>query len=444
MCDYNISGDMENYKKIYINYGKLGFLSLIYLLLTQNLIAIILSRSDANIAKAVIALKDMYLVGAMLIVASALIVKLLRCKLALGNNCDLFMIFATIYLAIAYIISPNRNLLSLRQLMIIPLFYNFGRIYTGRVGVEWVRSSLLSLMIITCASGYIERFILYDQVESFWNLIGIRQYMVMKGMEQWSFGVGGTPGSFYSYDLAGFGNIVSLRRMVSLLFAEPTLFGQFLVMPTIYFILKKKPLPSVFFLSAIILALSKGGLLGVLVALSFYKMQRINNYSVKIFIATASCSLVSTVMYLSYYTASFHSVAVHVLGLVNNLQSLIQFPFGKGIGSMGNMAALASYATGEALDDDATGESFLGTLAGQLGIPGVVLYILLFYHVWKINTANKGEFLSAVKYSLLATLVAGIGSESAISYVGTGYLFALHPFLIKTAEKNEIAECRQY
>jgi hypothetical protein len=375
-----------------------------------------------------VSVKDAYLYIILLLLVGTIVWRLCKFQIKYNGAEDIFIFLATCYFTVGYFVSPSRNLLSFRQLMIIPLFYAFGRFFVNRIDFSRIKNVFFIIMILVCFSGYIERFILFDQQETFWNLAGIGEYMKMKGMDRWSFGVNGTPGNFYTVDLRGVGNINHLRRMTSLCFAEPTIFGQFLVMPILYCIFAKKRLWLLFFAGALLAALSKGGLLAVILALIFYNVQNERITIVKSVVLVGGIVLIVGIAYLAFFTSSFASVAVHLIGLADNIQNLIQYPFGRGVGSAGNWAVLASYGN-DSMEEIGRGESYLGTILGQLGFAGLAFYGLFFYYVWRKKVLSDDPFLIAVKYGILATLVSGIGSESAISYVGTGYIFALMPFL---------------
>jgi len=405
-----------------------GFLLLFCIISLQNLLAIILSNFSYLFAQAALSIKDAYLFLIMFLSVCIFGWRLIKFRIKFSSAEDALIILASVYFIVGYFVSPSRNLLSFRQLMIIPLFYSFGRFFVNRVDFSRIKRVFFLIMILVCFSGYIERFILYDQQERFWIFAGIGEYMKMKGLEGWSFGIGGTPGSFYTVDLRGVGNIDHLRRMASLLFAEPTIFGQFLVMPILYCIFARKRVWAPVFAGALLASLSKGGLLAVLLALIFYYVQNKRNAIVSAVILVGGLALIVGIVSLAFFSSSFASVAVHLIGLADNFHNLLQFPFGRGVGSAGNWAVLASYGN-ESTEEIGSGESYLGTLIGQLGIVGLAFYGLLFYYIWRKKVPSDDSFLMAVKYSILATLISGIGSESAISYVGTGYLFALMPFL---------------
>jgi hypothetical protein len=76
-----------------------------------------------------------------------------------------------------------------------------------------------------------------------------------------------------------------------------------------------------------------------------------------------------------------------------------------------------------------SGESYFGTVIGQLGVFGLGAYVTFGWWLWRLKTGADKPIEEAVKYGALATLVMGVASESAISYVGSGYIFALVGFL---------------
>jgi hypothetical protein len=391
---------------------------------SQNLLAIIIGPFSSSLATLILASKEIFMVVSL---ALGALFFLAKARQSLPSRYVIFVGAVSVYLLLASVVSNHFNLLSLRQLFIIPFFFLYGWVFVERTNLEHVRRYLIPLLILVCLSGYIERFILYDTSETLWTTLDIRHYLALKGFEAWAYGPGGTPGNFYSYDfLALLG--VPVRRMVSLFLAEPTLFGQLLVLPILYSIFSKRYWLLFFTGFALLLSLSKGGVLGVGVGYILYFLQIKRNYLdhiiLKGLLITAGLLAVAGVIFLGIIGA-VDSVLIHLQGLLTNLLNLLTHPFGHGIGGSGNFAVISGTARLEG-----SGESYLGTIIGQLGLVGLGLYIALLWSVWKLHLPHEA-FALAIKYALLATLIAGIASESAVSYVGTGYLFALLPFLYK-------------
>jgi hypothetical protein len=327
------------------------------------------------------------------------------------------------------VMSPHFNILSYRQAIIVPVCIFFGIFFCRKTDLQTVIKYLFPIFVVVALSGFIE-ILLYDSHETLWVSLGISEYMKMKGFSAWVFGPNDTPGSFYTHDFYSlFGK--DIRRMTSLLITEPTLLGQFLVLPTLYVLLERNKFWMIFFLTALLCTLGKGGFLGVTVGYTLYYMQNKNNFIVKSVLAVIVCSLLVLMLYLSFTGGAFASVLVHTAGFFSNITGLLSHPFGQGIGSVGNFAVITGSATDAGMGEleTASGESYLGSLIGQTGLIGLLAYCALFYYVYKKKVNIDDSFAIATKYGVLATLLTGIASESAISYVGTGYLFALLPFL---------------
>jgi len=125
-------------------------------------------------------------------------------------------------------------------------------------------------------------------------------------------------------------------------------------------------------------------------------------------------------------------MALHFRGLATNVLSMMVHPLGKGIGGAGNFAVLAAESGGLGNTSQSlatSGESYLGTVIGQLGVVGLAAYVGFGWWLWRLEVDAGKPIEEAVKYGALATLVMGVASESAISYVGSGYVFALVGFL---------------
>ncbi len=394
----------------YLYYFILGLLSLIFF---QNIIAISLSEF-INI-KFIIAIKDIFVFSFFILGFGVLVSRtLLTFRLKKPSNLDLLMIFLTIYVIIYFFLpigSSNTfsKLISLRQLLIIPIFYFLGR-FSGNIDLKALHKSLLTIGLIIICFGFIEYFLLKDE---FWINLNIYEYMKQKGMEKWAFGPGGIPGNFYTYD---FINLIGepLRRNVTLL-VEPTLSGHFLSYFIVYTFLTGKFLLFLLFLISLILTLSKGG--AFVSVLSFLIIiSKSLNKSLRILLLINGFALMIIFIYISYiYSPSMKN---HVYGLINNFYLLFTNPVGYGLGSSGNFAKLYSE------DIEGAGESFFGALIGQTGFIGGILYLLIIIELLKIVNKNKINSYYDIAFAVsLSTMAAGFLSESAISFVGSGFIF---------------------
>ncbi len=403
---------------------------------SQNFFAILFSPFNPTLATLVLAGKEMYVLMALLL---GIFFMFVRLTTSFPPPYILVVMATSFYLLFVTVLSPHFNLLSLRQLFIIPFFFLYGWVFLGKTSLEHVRRYLLPLLLVVCLSGYLERFLLYDTSETLWTTLNIRSYLMLKGFESWAYGPGGTPGNFYSYDflfLIG----APVRRMVSLLLAEPTLFGQLLVLPILYSIFTKRYWLLAVTGLALLLSLSKGGTLGVGVGYMLFYLQTkrniLDHVILKSLLIAGGLGVAGVIIALGV-TGAVNSILIHLQGLVTNVFNLLTHPLGYGVGGSGNFAVLSGTARLEG-----SGESYLGTVIGQLGFVGLGLYTGLAWSVWRLHLSDA--FSQSIKYSILATLIAGVASESAVSYVGTGYLFALLPFLYASQPNQQRLGLRRH
>jgi hypothetical protein len=375
----------------------------------------LVSQSSIVGAKAILGLKDIILYCVFFVV----LVNILYSRTS--NKIDVLSFLIVFFVLFMAVNNDEVPLLSVRQLLVIPLGLIFGSfLYKGNIDFKSVFNVYMSMMVFLVVAAYFERFILYDASESFWNMLGIESYMNMKGMVGWANVNTHVPNSFYSYDFYNYTG-EKIRRMVSII-AEPTLFGQLLVLPSLYYLLSKKYLCALFFMVPIILAFSKGGVLGVTVGFTLYYWRERSNVLHKISILILIILAFLVIVFL-YINNSVQSITNHLNGFITNMMVLLEQPFGLGIGKVGNFYNIAAGGT------VTSGESYVGTIVGQFGIIGLFLFLLFFYIIYKFET-NNVVMLNATKYTMLAVLITGVFSESAISYVGTSLLLILTSYLL--------------
>lgn len=391
------------------------FVAYATLIVFQNLLSMFVSEYSPLSAKMILGAKDFILFLALSIILLNMLLKPFKVDFVF------YSIVLVIYLSASFIADPAVSILSARQLMIIPLSLIFGSfLYKSKLDVEFVFKIYIYFVVLIVAFAYIERYMLYDIDETFWNSLGIKEYLELKGLVHWGNVDVNVPNSFYSFDFYNFTG-EKIRRMVSLI-AEPTLFGQLLVLPTFYYILRKKYIYALFFSAPVLFALSKGGLFGIVVAYTLYLWVEKSNVVHKTIILCLIMMTFLITLYL-YINNSVQSISNHIDGFVSNMMILSEKPFGLGFGMAGNFYNIT--AGGENIT---SGESYLGAIVGQFGLIGLFFYLMFFYKVFKCDTRSN-VMLTAVKYSMLAVLVTGFFSESAISYVGTSLLLVLTAYL---------------
>jgi general stress protein CsbA len=361
----------------------------------------------------------------------------------------LFDLVAILYILclLAYFLFPSEvpiflKAVSLRQLLTPVILYVFGRmlIVSYREFIL-INKVLIYLSVVTVFFALSETYLLNDV---FWSDIGINQYMKNKGMEVWAYGPHGLPGNFYTYDYI---NIIGtkIRRSVSFI-ADPTLFGQFLVLPTCILIFgniykgKLRILFSFILLMGIISTFSKGAILTICICILFLMLTSIK-YMYRLIGKFLLISMSLIILIIINNAKYFSSLPAHIAGLTHNFSILLENPLGLGMGMAGNYVKLY----GQNLNNTGTGESYIGTMLGQIGFIGFILFILMFLLLFKF-LINRSDLLFS-KYSrilcgvLIGTILASFMSESAISFISSGipfvYLGIYATYLLKNGEKNE-------
>lgn len=398
---------------------------LIIMIVFQNFIAIILSGlSQSFFVTAVISLKELFVYGCIVFF------------FFLRNSGDLktfrfinWTAFAYIFLIIVYFLLPNgiplfAKSVSGRQLITPAVLYLFGCYVKARK--EKIMPYYLRIAAVVVVFGLIETFLLGDR---FWVNLGIQRYMDDKGMATWAYGSNGLPGNFYSYDFVDTG----LRRMVSFI-ADPTLLGQFLVLPVLYSILakgrfknKKSQWMYILLLSTgMLMTLSKGALVSAAIGVLAYLLLKKDRFSQLVGMAMSYIVVFFVVIILANYQ-KFSSLPAHLNGFISNLLTVIKSPFGLGLGKSGNFASLYNANADSA--NTSAGESFIGAMLGQIGIIGTLLFFVFIAAVIvalvkRYRLGKNGDFLILAS-ALAGTVAASFLSESAISFISAGLIFAI-------------------
>lgn len=258
--------------------------------------------------------------------------------------------------------------------------------------------------------------------DEFWRIIGSETYFKNKGIEEWT--KDGVMVSFYTYDLmAIFGG--SVRRFVSI-FAEVLATAHFLFLSlAITFFkykgrLRNKLIICGLMLLAIMLTISKGVILiiGVAVVVTIYYYYENKKLTLGLIILGVIGLIV--IVLNSYGEAT--STGYHLDGLVHNFQNIKVF--GYGLAKSGNFALIY----GDSSQNVLSGESFIGTMLGQIGIIGTMIYVIYNFFIVKsyiINRYRDKEDNIIALILISGILLESFLSESAISFLGTGFYFVL-------------------
>lgn len=408
---------------------------ILILLIIQNPLLILGSRLIGGLeTNAIIAVKELLTYG---LVALACLRQ--GPKELLKNPVDKV---AFTYLAVValYVLIPSEipifaKAVSARQVALPAILYLLGRsLVLSSEGLNRHIRFLYILSFGIVITGFLEQ-VLFP--ESIWFDLGIFSYMINKGLELWARG----SLNFYSYDLQPLVGIV-IKRMTGI-FADPTTTGHFLAIPAAIALAHSakrtfNPQVGILFFIGTLLCFSKGGTLVLLVYGWWYLRDnpRTRVLATSIFVSGLLGAIAAVLYAITHPT----SITNHMFGFVTNLLSIAQYPFGRGIGYSGNFAALFS---GLGKDEVGAGESFIGSIIGQMGLPGLLLTVIftavLVTALSRVENAGEKELSRVIGGLILGTVIASLLSESAMSYLGTGLTFIYAGILITPRQPQE--EC---
>jgi hypothetical protein len=324
---------------------------------------------------------------------------------------------------------------SLRYLALPVLCITIGTtLKIDREKFDWLMKFLVFYAAVLALTGLIERFILGDD---FWRAIGYTQYAIdLKGNTEWSI-INGVTINFYTWDF-----LEPVRRIVGIT-ADPLATAYLLFIGAAIVVTgcikekTNKQLIKFWFCAGLagissILVFSKA--IFVLIPIMLLIMCYFNEWiSKKIFIITASVGGVIIAIGLALYLLSADSITatlVHIKGLINGLLSMSAL--GNGLGTAGVGAAMLAGA------EVSAAESFIGSMAAQIGFLGLCAFLIYIYMVFrKLLTLwrfyhDKITLLAIVL--LCGLMICMLFSESSVSIMGTGIYF----ILIGIANKDDI------
>ena len=331
----------------------------------------------------------------------------------------ILLVFLIIYSLLSLVFLENVNLLSvlssIRNVISIFVFYLLGSLAYKKTNISKFKNLVMFFGVIVILIGFYEVFINQDM----WKLFNISTLWTKKGI---TLQPSGLPTNFYSSETI---NGERIRRMTST-FADPVNLGTFLsALFCMAFNEKNKKIITITLL-AMILTVSKGSLLSLLIFTLVYILYR---KGPKAFLNIIIPILGIGVLFLVYaYKTSANSVFLHISGLFSSFISLTKKPLGNGLGSTGVLAKQFSGVTSNA---NIT-ESGLGMIIGQLGIIGLILYILFFKFLYKnlrsINNINDKilgmTLFISISVNILFNEVALSPNSCALYFIIIGYLIA--------------------
>jgi hypothetical protein len=227
---------------------------------------------------------------------------------------------------------------------------------------------LVMLGFVAVVFGFIEA-----NTPDFWQSLDLRSLWEKKGIsvQQDS----GLPKNFFASEQVVPGEF--LRRMAGP-FADPVNFGTFLFAVFMAAWYLRGLLSQIATVAAMVLAVSKGALLGLIVFFAFwtrYYASRTSHLIALVLLAAGAYNF-----YLFTVSSSTGSTAAHIGGFTAAFVEFPQHPLGRGLGSSGVLAGLFSEGSEST---SAVTESGLGMVIGQLGIVGLAVYLVFFFQLSK-------------------------------------------------------------
>jgi len=427
------AGNSGNPQQLYYTYAFFAFLVVISL---QNILVMAFAKHSTPIAMAIFVTKELYIAIVMCLVA---ITVLMTGRVKKELIIPLGMI--TYLLINSVVASPYFNLVSLRQALIIPVFLVFGFYFARRTHIGKLSKWVFNLYLLIVLLGLFERFFLYTEDEMFFKALGVQEWSAIKG---WGYGI---PAYWYSGDLAPWiGRTV--RRMPGLLLGDAVNFGQAMAFPFILAIIFRRYVVAGIVFVALIFSLSKGGILAAFVGIGLYvSFERFSKGQRYIFLLFCGALLTGLVYISLDLIMQVGSLMNHFKGWYENTLNLLDNPFGGGVGSGGNFARRFNLtetsdafglSTGRLSDVSGLGygESYFGVMLAQFGVVGLMMYLYYPLRLLRTRVAQEHKFLQAVKYTGLGLFAVGVFAESAFSYIGTGFVVALIPFVLNANMKG--------
>lgn len=260
------------------------------------------------------------------------------------------------------------------------------------------KKNLIKLVFTITIFGFFEIFF------EIWHVFDLTNYFESKNIPV--YGLDNL--DFYNYPVFFVEPIFhGIKRMSSTLL-DPINFGHILTFVLSLLIFDKslnlsrkfRTLIILFFSVALILTFSKGAILQLFLVFLF-TYTRIS-VGIKLII-------LSILVYLMIFISDFHDgVKIHLEGIKNAIESTTLF--GHGLSKTGNQASLFSE---QSID---IGDTFIGSILGQIGLLGLLLWLLPFYILVK---KNKYDLLSII---IIAQLIIAIISENSFNLLSVSLL----------------------
>ena len=304
------------------------------------------------------------------------------------NSVTVALVFLVLYGAATVVLfQPDLTaaLASSRNIVAPFLFLLIGlHASTWAKGVVYLRYLVL-LGFAAIIFGFIEA-----NIPHFWDSLNLRGLWEKKGISVQA--DSGLPKNFFASEQLVPGEF--LRRMAGP-FADPVNFGTFLFAVFMAAWYLKGLVSKILTVVAIVLAVSKGALLGLFVFFAVwtrYFASRVSYVIALLVLAAGAFSFYSFTL-----TSSTGSTTAHIDGFTAAFIEFPHHPLGRGLGSSGVLAGLFSEGSEST---SAITESGLGMVIGQLGIVGLTIYVVFFVLV--------SRYVLRIKNIRDRTLAAGL------------------------------------
>lgn len=311
-------------------------------------------------------------------------------------------------------IASARNIVS-------PLLFLLIGLYASQVTqlTRYLRY-LVWLGVAAILFGFIEA-----NTPGFWQGLGLQALWEKKGIDVIP-GLG-LPKNFFASEQLVPGEFI--RRMAGP-FADPVNFGTFLFAVFIAAWYVKSRVAQILAAVAIALAVSKGALLGVLTFVAVWTIKFRSRFEA--FIAVSVVAAAGIYFFLFTQSSSTGSTAAHVGGLFAAFTEVVAHPLGRGFGGTGVLAGLFADEGSESGSNIL--ESGLGSVIGQLGVPGLLIYTVFFVSIIRAIRRLPGTRERVLGYSLTFAFIFNMAfNEVALSPNSCAPYFIALGLLIGTA-----------
>jgi hypothetical protein len=256
----------------------------------------------------------------------------------------------------------------------------------------------------------------------FWTKLDLAELWTKKGIDVQP--DSGLPLNFYASEQLIPGQFI--RRMAGP-FADPVNLGTFLFCLFCVSWYLHSRLTTILSMVTIALAVSKGGLLSLLVFLAVWSKKHRTTFEHTLAVILAAITGIAFLQFADQNSTG--SVSAHTGGLVTALVELPSSPLGRGLGGTGVLSSVVS-ANPVARTSQIT-ETGLGMVIGQLGIIGIALYAWFFTNLIRMTVRISDNRNGIMATSLAIAFLANCAfNEVALSPNSSAAYFIIIGLLV--------------